>query len=164
MKATSTIPFVVVGGADPVAEGWAASLAKPGGHVTGFTVTHPEMHAKKLEFLKEMIPGLSRVAELRDGGMPAVYGLLTPSFGIDVRVIAVWNPADFERAFRQAIQDRRQALIVVETAMVFAHRAEIAERAQKSRLPAIGKWKPSANVRVGVMSPSVRIVHGKPLG
>src|SRR5262245_49006062 len=103
------------------------------------------MHAKELEFLKEMIPGLSRVAELRDGGMPAVYGLLTPSFGIDVRVIAVWNPADFERAFRQAIQDRRQALIVVETAMVLAHRAEIAERAQKSRLPAIGEWKPSAN-------------------
>ena len=51
MKATSTIPIVVVGGADPVTEGWAGRLARPGGHVTGFTVTHPEMRAEKLEFL-----------------------------------------------------------------------------------------------------------------
>lgn len=144
MKATSTIPIVVVGGADPVTEGWAGSLARPGGHVTGFTVTHPEMRAKKLEFLQEMILGLSRVGELRDGGASVAMRISASNPSVDLRVIDVRLPADFDRAFRQAILDRRQALIVVETAMVFAYRTEIAERALKSRLPAIGEWKPSA--------------------
>jgi putative ABC transport system substrate-binding protein len=118
MWATSTIPIVVVGGAAPVTEGWAGSLARPGGHVTGFTVTHPEMRAKKLEFLQEMIPGLSHVGELRDGGASVAMRISASNPGVDLRVIDVRLPADFDRAFRQAILDRRQALIVVETAMV----------------------------------------------
>src|SRR6266581_1463261 len=68
MKATSTIPIVAVGGSDPVAEGWAASLARPGGNVTGLTVTHPELIEKKLELLKELIPGLSRIGVIWDPG------------------------------------------------------------------------------------------------
>ena len=149
MEATSTTPIVVVGGS---AEGWAASLARPGGNVTGFTATHPEMNGKKLELLKEMVPGLSRVALIWDPSRAtspetAVASTRTAarSLGINLQIIEVRQPADFDGAFRQAIRDRRQAVSVVETAMVFAHRVEIAERARKSRLPTIGEWKLSAS-------------------
>jgi putative ABC transport system substrate-binding protein len=154
MKATSTIPIVAVGGSDPVAEGWAASLARPGGNVTGLTATHPELIGKKLELLRELIPGLSRVAVIQDPGAipPSVRAAQTTtlrtaarSLRVDVKVIEVRGPADFDAAFRQAIQDQRQALIVNETAMFFAHRGDIAGLARKSRLPTIGEWKPSAN-------------------
>ncbi len=154
MKATATIPIVVVGGSDPVAEGWAASLARPGGNVTGFTVTYPELIGKKLELLKQLIPGLSRVAVLRDpDALPpsarvestSAMRTAARSLRLDVQVIEVRGPADFGAAFRQAIQDRRQALIVVETAMLFAHRADIAERARSAKLPTIGEWKLSAS-------------------
>jgi len=154
MKATATIPIVAVGGGDPVAEGWAASLARPGGNVTGFTATHPELGVKKLELLKEAIPGLSRVAVIWD---PDAIGTsvrvrsttamraAARSLRIDVRVIEVRAPADFGAAFRLAVLDRRQALSVNETAMVFAHRADIAELARRSRLPTIGEWRLSAS-------------------
>jgi len=155
MNATSTIPIVTVGGLDPVAEGWAVRLARPGGNVTGLTVSYPEMGvAKRLEFLKQMIPRVSRVAVISDPDAipPSVAVESTTamrtaarSLGVNIRVIEVRRPADFDAAFREAIQDRRQALVVVETAMVFAHRAEIAERARRNRLPTIGEWKPSAS-------------------
>jgi putative tryptophan/tyrosine transport system substrate-binding protein len=153
MKATATIPIVVVGGANPVTEGWAASLARPGGNVTGFTVTYPELISKKLELLKQLIPGLSRVAVIQDDAIPpsaraeSTMAMRTAagSLRLDVKLIDVRSPDDFGAAFREAIQDRRQALVVVETAMVFAHRAEIAERARNAKLPTIGEWKPSAS-------------------
>jgi putative ABC transport system substrate-binding protein len=154
MKATATIPIVAVGGGDPVAEGWAASLARPGGNVTGFTATHPELIVKKLDLLKELIPGLSRVAVIWDpdaiGASVRVASMTAMraaarSLRIDVKVIEVRGPADFDAAFRQAVQDRRQALSVNETAMVFAHRADIAELARRSRLPTIGEWRLSAS-------------------
>jgi putative ABC transport system substrate-binding protein len=152
MGATSTIPIVVVGGSDPVREGWAASLARPGGNVTGLTATHPEMSGKKLELLKETIPGLSRVAVIWDprrAGSPSTFVASTQTaaraLGLDVTIVEVQQFADFDGAFRRAVQDRRQAISVVETAMIFAHRAEIAERARKSRLPLVGEWKASAS-------------------
>ena len=154
MNATATIPIVVVGGVDPVAEGWAASLARPGGNVTGFTVTYPELIGKKLDILKQLIPGLSRVAVISDpDAIPPSARLASTtamrtaahSLRLDVKVIEVRGPADLNAAFRQAIQDRRQALVVAETAMLFAHRADIAERARSAQLPTIGEWKPSAS-------------------
>jgi putative ABC transport system substrate-binding protein len=154
MKATATIPIVAVGGGDPVAEGWAASLARPGGNVTGFTATHPGLIVKKLELLKELIPGLSRVAVMWDPdairasvrvASTTAMRAAARSLRLDVRLIEVRGPADFDAAFRQAVQDRRQALSVNETAMVFAHRADIAELALRSRLPTIGEWRLSAS-------------------
>jgi len=153
MKATSTIPIVTVGGSDPVAEGWAASLARPGGNVTGFTVSYPELAAKRLELLKQMIPGLSRVAVIwhPHAISPSVaveFRTLirssARSLGVDLQLIEVRRPADFDAAFQQAIHNRRQALSVIESAMVFAHRADLAERARKSRLPTIGQMELSA--------------------
>jgi putative ABC transport system substrate-binding protein len=153
MKATATIPIVVVGGVDPVAEGWAASLARPGGNVTGFTATYPELIGKKLELLKQLIPRLSRVAVIQDDALPPsaraestlAMRAAASSLRLDVKVIDIRGPDDFNAAFREAIQDRRQALVVVETAMVFAHRAELAERARNAKLPTIGEWAPSAS-------------------
>ena len=153
MQATATIPVVVVGGSDPVAEGWAQSLAHPGGNVTGLTATYPELYVKKLELLRELIPGLSRVALVQDpnGIPPSVRTAQTSamrtaarSLHMDVNTIEVRSPEDFEMVFRQASRERRQALIVVETGMMFAHRAKIAELGRKSSLPLIGEWKPSA--------------------
>jgi len=153
MKATATIPIVVVGGSDPVAEGWAASLARPGGNVTGLTATYPELLVKKLELLSQLIPGLSRVGVIADPNAvpPSVRATQTTamrtaasSLRLDVQVLEVRGPADFEVAFRQALQGRRQALNVIETAMVFAHRTDIAELARKNRIPTIGEWKASA--------------------
>ena len=100
-----------------MAEGWAASLARPGGNVTGLTVTHPELIEKKLELLKELIPGLSRIAVIWDPSAipPSVRaaqttGLVTAarSLRVDVKIIEVRGPADFDPAFQQAIQHRRQ--------------------------------------------------------
>jgi putative ABC transport system substrate-binding protein len=154
MKATATIPIVVVGGSDAVAEGWAASLARPGGNVTGLTVTYPEILGKQLELLTELISGLSRVAVIWDPDAiaPQVRVAQTTaiqtaarSLRIGIDLIEVRRPADFHAAFRRAVQDRRQAVIVNETAMVFAHRGDIAELAQRSQLPTIGQWKPSAS-------------------
>jgi putative tryptophan/tyrosine transport system substrate-binding protein len=152
MEVTSTIPIVVVGGSDPIAEGWAVSLARPGGNVTGLTATHPEMGGKKLELLKEMIPGLARVAVIWDpsrAGSPATFASsmrpVARALGLDLQMIEVRQPADFDRAVRQAIRDKGQAVSVVETAMIFAHRAEIAERARKGCPAAIGEWRPSAD-------------------
>src|SRR5439155_26008084 len=154
MKATSNIPIVTVGGSDPVAEGWAASLGRPAGNVTGLTVTYPELIVKKLELISQLIPGLSRVAVIRDpnatppsvrAAQIAAMRTAASSLRIDVEVIEVRGPADFDTAFQQAIQHRRQALNMVETSMMFAHRDDIAELARKMRLPTIGEWKLSAN-------------------
>ncbi len=150
MGATSTTPIVVVGGSDPIEEGWATSLARPGGNVTGLTVIHPEMGGKKLELLKEAMPGLSRVAVMTDRSRAAVPSMSVAqtaarSLGLDLTIIEARQPADFDSAFRQAVRERRQAVSVLETAMVFAHRAEIADRARRSKLATIGEWKLSAN-------------------
>lgn len=154
MKATSTIPIVTVGGFDPVAEGWAASLARPGGNVTGVTAAYTELTGKRLELLKQMIPRLSRVAAIWDPTAipPAAWGQVraalrdpAQALGIEYEFIEVRGPADFAGAFRRAIQRRRQALIMIETGMIFAYRADLAERARKNRLPAIGAARPSAS-------------------
>jgi ABC-type uncharacterized transport system substrate-binding protein len=151
MNATRTIPIVAVGGNDPVAEGWAATLARPGGNVTGLTVTYPELLGKKLELLKNLLPGLVRIGVVRDGAIPPsehaeatkVIQAASRSMNLDVKIIEIQG-TDFEAAFRQAHQDRRQALVMIETAMVFAHRGRLAELARSARVPTIGEWTTSA--------------------
>jgi putative ABC transport system substrate-binding protein len=154
MNSTTTIPIVVIGGSDAVAEGWAASLARPGGNVTGLTVTVPELLGKQLELLTEMVPGVSRVAVIRDPDTIRPQLLATQrrtmetaarSLRISVEFIEVRRPSDLEPAFRRMVQTGQQAVIVNETAMIFAHRAAISERAQRIRLPAIGQWSASAH-------------------
>lgn len=113
-RATRTIPIVTVSGSDPVREGWARSLARPGGNVKGLTVTFPELSAKALELLKQSYPEVVRVAVLRDpvevsdavveGTQAGVRGL-----GMQIQVLDTRGPGDLDAAFgraRQAVRKR----------------------------------------------------------
>jgi putative ABC transport system substrate-binding protein len=147
-KATSRIPIVMVAGGDPVATGLAASLANPGGNITGVTVGVPEIAGKRLELLREALPGLSRVAVLRDPtSEPATFQeteAAARALNLRLLVFTVRAPADLDGAFQAAVRQRAQAVLVNETSMLTAHRAKLAELAARSRLPAIGLWRPSA--------------------
>ena len=148
-KASTTIPIVAVSGGDAVGEGWAKSIARPGGNVTGLTVTYPEVGPKRLEILKEAIPKLSRVATLRDPAEALVAYLKALEngarvLGLQLQVLEVRGPNDFDRAFSVARQERAEALHTTETAMIFFHRVRLAELAASSRLASIGEFRPFA--------------------
>jgi putative ABC transport system substrate-binding protein len=144
-KATSRIPIVMVAGGDPVATGLAASLAKPGGNITGVTVGVPEIAGKRLQLLREALPGLSRVAVLWDPtSEPATLQeteRAARALNLRLLVFTVRAPADFDGAFQAAIRARAEAVQINETSMLTAHRAKLAELAVKSRLPAVGLWR-----------------------
>jgi putative ABC transport system substrate-binding protein len=144
-RATTTIPIVMVTGADPVAAGLVASLSNPGGNITGLTAQHREFGGKRLEFLKDAIPKLSRVAMLWDPAGELSLRQETEgaarSLGIQLQIIEVRGPTWFDNAFQAAIKERAQALHVSATAMLVFHRGRIAELATKNRLPAIGQFR-----------------------
>jgi putative ABC transport system substrate-binding protein len=147
--ATSTIPIVMVAQADPVATGLVASLAKPGGNITGLTVGGPELAGKRLELLREAIPGLSRVAILQD---PSVVGtrLATETeaaaraLNLRPLLFTVRAPIDFDSAFHAAVKERAEAVLIAESSMLFAHRARLAALATTNRLPVVGTFGQSA--------------------
>jgi putative ABC transport system substrate-binding protein len=144
--ATSTIPIVAIGSSDPVGEGWAQSLARPGGNVTGLTVSFPELGAKRLEILKEARPGIVRVAVLlapadflkgSDAAMRAAMRGGASALGLELQWIEVNAAADFEPAFERARQGRAQGLSAIDTNLIVTHRHRLAELAQGQRLPSI---------------------------
>jgi putative tryptophan/tyrosine transport system substrate-binding protein len=143
--ATSTVPIVAIGSADPVAEGWAQSLARPGGNLTGLTVTFPELESKRLEILKEARPGLFRVAvllapaEIRKGTEAAVHADAS-ALGLKLQWLEVSAAADFEPAFERARQGRAQGLYAIATSLIVTHRQRLAELAQRQRLPSISEF------------------------
>jgi putative ABC transport system substrate-binding protein len=147
-QATTTIPIVSVGGSDPVAEGWARSLSRPGGNVTGLVVTFPEVSQKRLELLKVALPGVVRVAVLlAPGELPGVRDELLDSMevaarglGLQLQVLEVRAPADFEPALRRAREGRAQALVTVDTGFVVSQRTVLAELAARERLPVVGEF------------------------
>jgi putative ABC transport system substrate-binding protein len=147
-RATNRIPIVMVARGDPVATGLVASLAKPGGNITGVTVAGPEVAGKRLELLKEALPGLSRVAVLRDPAHEPAYLQETESaaraLNLRLLVFTVRAPADFDGAFKVAVKQRAQAMLINETSMLSAHKDQLAELAIRNRLPALGSWKSSA--------------------
>lgn len=137
-NATSTIPVVFVAAIDPVATGVTASLARPGGNVTGVTAMHADLTGKRLELLKELLPKLSRIAVLvRDHPGHAQYvqeaELAARTLGMKLQVLAVRDPRDFEGAFSAA--RGASAVLLVDDAMFTAHRTQLAELALKNRLP-----------------------------
>lgn len=137
-NATSTIPVVFVAAIDPVATGVVASLARPGGNVTGVTAMHADVVGKRLELLKELLPKLSRIVFLaRDHPGHARYvkeaELAARTLGVQLEVLVVRDPRDFEGAFSAA--RGASAVLLVDDAVFTAHRTQIAELALKNRLP-----------------------------
>jgi putative ABC transport system substrate-binding protein len=140
---TATIPIVMAQDTDPVGSGFVASLARPGGNITGLSNMSSEISGKRLEFLKEIFPKLSRVAVLKTPTEPGTAQALrdtevgAEAFGVKLQHLDVRGPKDIEPAFRAAIKGRADALLVLASAVFVLHPTQIAELAAKSRLPAI---------------------------
>ena len=143
-EATTTIPIVMTQDADPVGSGFVASLARPGGNITGLSTLSPEINGKRLELLKEIVPKLSRVAVLGTSTRPGTaqelkeVELAAGAFGVKLQYLDVLDPKDIETAFRAASKGRAEAvLMLVSGGIVDAHRTTIVELAVKTRLPVI---------------------------
>ena len=142
-KATSTIPIVHPAAIDPVGTGLVASLAHPGGNLTGLSVLNAEMSAKRLEVIREVVPGLSKAALLWNSGNPANSLAWKESekaarrLDIDLRSQEVREPGDFEQAFAAMTENPPQALLVVQDALTLEHRKEIIAFTLKNRLPSM---------------------------
>src|SRR2546427_6373726 len=138
-QATSTIPIVIASSADPVGAGLVASLARPGGNITGLSNMAPEITGKRLELLKEAVPGLSRVALLLDTGNPRRHVQLhdheiaTRELGVQLLPLEVHGPDEFVGAFQTAIQGHVQALIIQGSPLFGTHQARLVELALASR-------------------------------
>ena len=139
-KATATIPIVMVGPGDSVSLGFIASLARPGGNVTGLSLLSIELTGKRLELLKEAFPKISRVAVLRATGPEQeqqVRELEAPAqpLGIQLQSVHVQSPDDFENAFLTITKGRADALLIVRSSLIRIHATRIADFAEKRRLP-----------------------------
>jgi putative tryptophan/tyrosine transport system substrate-binding protein len=143
-NATNTIPIVFKQDGDPVANGFVASLARPGGNITGLSNLSPEISGKQLELLKEIIPKLSRVAVLGTSATNPSNAqqlreieLAAGAFKVKLQYLAVLNPQDIETAFRAAGKGHAEAVLVLPGSIFNSHRTQIAKLAVKSRLPAM---------------------------
>ena len=144
--ATNTIPIVMAQDSDPVGSGFVASLARPGGNITGVSTLAPEVSGKRLELLKEVIPKLSRVAVLgistRPGNAQSLkeVELAAGAFKVQVQYLDVLDVKDIETAFRAATKGRAEAVLVLQSPFFNSQRTQIADLAIKNRLPAIYPW------------------------
>ena len=139
--ATTTIPIVMGFDPDPVGNGFAASLARPGGNVTGLSTIAPELSGKQLELLKEIVPRLSRVAVFGKLGEPGnaqalrEIELAAGVLKLQVQYLNIPDPRDFETAFREAGKKRAGAVLLLTSAT--QDRKQIADLAAKNRLPTV---------------------------
>jgi len=141
--ASSTIPIVMTSAGDPLGSGLVASLARPGGNVTGMSLMVPDLGGKRLELLKEVMPRLARVAVLWNAVNP--YSTIVfketeaagRKLGIEVRSLEVRGPDDFDGAFEAARRQHPGALVTVEDPLTFNHRKLIADFAAGQRLPSL---------------------------
>src|SRR5687768_8109060 len=141
-RATSTIPIVMAVSSDPVGKGLVATLAHPGGNITGLTLM--PLEGKRLELLKEAVPSAARLAVIVDpanaepGGRPVSLKeteVAARSFGLPLHVSQVRGGVDIEKAFRAATASRADALIVVNSPTLRFHRRALVDLAAKYRLP-----------------------------
>jgi putative ABC transport system substrate-binding protein len=148
---TETIPIVMANSTDPVGTGFVASLARPGGNVTGLSNISPELSAKRLELLKEAVPGLSRVAIMWS---PDVRGAVLDyketenaarSLRLQLQSAEVSRADDFSRAFSALTIRRAEALIVAGSPLTYINRGQIASLAQKNRLPSMSTQREFAD-------------------
>ncbi len=144
-NATTSIPIVIFGAGDPVRTGVVASLARPGGNITGYSIVAPELEAKRLALLREALPAAQRVGVLMNSTNPIsvvrqkenepVYR----SLGIQPLIIAVAGESELENAIAEIARQRGQALEVVDDALFFEYRARIVNTALKYALPTLGE-------------------------
>ena len=139
--ATQQIPIVAIDlETDPVASGLAVSLARPGANVTGIFLNLPELSGKRLELLRETVPGLARVAILWDSALDATPLRATEeaarALGLQLHVVPIRQPSDFDAGFATAMKTRAQALMVMQSPVTDVHGKLIADLALKYRLPA----------------------------
>jgi putative ABC transport system substrate-binding protein len=140
-EATTTIPIVMGYHTDPVGTGLVASLARPGGNITGLSVLSPELGGKRLEILKEVVPKLSRVTVLGSSTLPGnaetlrETELAAEALGVKLQFVDVLSPKDIEVAFRHTVKGRADAVLAQGSGVLNAHRTQVADLAVKSRLP-----------------------------
>jgi len=141
-EATSSIPIVMALDADPVGNQFVASLARPGGNVTGLSLLSPEIAGKRLELLKEIVPKLSRVAVLGSSTRPGNAQELretehaAANLGLRIQYLDVRGSGDIDTAFQAARKGAAEAVLVLSGPVLVAHRKALADLAVKTRLPA----------------------------
>jgi putative ABC transport system substrate-binding protein len=146
-NATSTIPIVMMGTSDPVGSGLIASLARPGGNITGLSLGGRELFGKRLEVLKEPAPRVSRMVFFLDPTSPTISLSLNEiqtsaqALGLQIKSVEIRDPNDFAAAFRAAVKGRIQALTVAPNPVFTANRRQILEFAAKNRLPGMYPFK-----------------------
>jgi ABC-type uncharacterized transport system substrate-binding protein len=142
-QATKTIPIVFTVSGDPVAEGFVASLARPGGNLTGLTTIGPELVGKQLEMLKTVAPKVSRVAVLQNPSNQGHAPMLRQAegaaraLGVQLQVLKARTPSEIEAAFAAMSNQRAGGVLVLRDAVFRTLRAQIAALAAKNRLPAV---------------------------
>jgi putative tryptophan/tyrosine transport system substrate-binding protein len=141
--ATTTIPLVMVGVADPVGSGLVPSLARPGGHVTGVASVSSDVVGKQLELLKDVLPTVSRVAILWNPTQPSHAPMMreadaaAPALGVQLHRVEARGPEAFDGAFAAITRADAGALLVLGDQIFFEHRSRLAELAATSRLPTV---------------------------
>src|SRR5882724_4783523 len=142
-KASATTPIVFASVVDPVASGLVASLARPGGNITGLTILGPELSGKRLELLKEVLPNVTRVAALCNSANPAQELIwkemqaAAQELRLQLQSLEVRSANDFDIAFEAALRERAQALIPSGEPLINTQLKRIVEFAAKNRLPAM---------------------------
>jgi putative ABC transport system substrate-binding protein len=144
-QATATIPVVVALLGDPVASGIVASVARPGGNITGQSFFSPELAAKRIELLKELTPQVARIAVLMNPGNPVVMGAelqamenTAKSLKVEIQQVLVREPNEFERAFDQVQDGSAVAVAITDDSMLIANMRAIAAVVMKRRFVSIG--------------------------
>jgi putative ABC transport system substrate-binding protein len=147
LQATRTVPIVFAVVIDPVGAGFVASLARPGGNATGFTIFEYGLSGKWLELLKQVAPGTTRVAVLRDPtivsgiGQFAAIQAVAPSLGVELSPVDVRDAPEIERAVTAFVRSSNGGLIVTPNALATRHRDLIITLAARHRLPAVYAWR-----------------------
>jgi len=142
-KVTTTIPIVMAQDNDPVGNGFVASLARPGGNITGLSSLAPDLSGKQLELLKEIVPKLSRVAIFAQSTNPTYpqslneVKLAASAVGVTLQLLDILDPKDIENAFRAASKDHTEACLALGSPIFVLQRKQFADLAVKHRLPGI---------------------------
>jgi putative ABC transport system substrate-binding protein len=161
--ATTTIPIVFIGSADPVEAGLVDSLARPGGNLTGLASMTIELSGKRLELLKEAMPGLTRVAVLLRAANPFVPPALrevqgaAQALGVTLQMLDIHEPTGLDTAFEAMTREKAEALLVLADQMLFDHHTRIVDLAAQHRIPGMF-WRREFAEAGGLMAYGLSIV------